>query len=151
MTLPLTHIDSAFTTQYKGFLETLRCIAEQLGIWPGVFFSTLSFWNCFGENGMAENNNNYIGLYHFLYRRGLPRLIIEFIIFMHGRACSVAAGRDVACRVSTTERTDVDCTDVACRVSTGRNRDETGTEQGRNRDGTGTGTGAGRRVVRWLK
>lgn len=34
-------------------------------IWPDVFFGVLSFWNCFDENGIAKNNNNYIGLYHF--------------------------------------------------------------------------------------
>lgn len=83
---------------------------EIQNIWPGVFFGALSFWNCFGENGMAENNPNYIGLYHFKSDNNhVPTgQTIEQLVERMG-----AAGRDVACRVSTTERTDVDCTDVA--------------------------------------
>ena len=95
MNQTLSHIDSAFTCQYKGLLGTQHGIAEQLAILQGVFFGAISFCNCFGENGFTENKNKYIGLYHFKPdNHHVPTgKTIEQLV----RACC----RDVACRVLT--------------------------------------------------
>ena len=33
-------------------------------IWPGIFFGTISFWNCFGD-GIKTPDSEYIGLYEY--------------------------------------------------------------------------------------
>lgn len=74
-----THIDSPFTNQYKGLLETQQRIASQL------------------EHYSFDSSGNEIS--RAVYDR--------MMAFWYFEAC-----RDVACRVSTPERADVDCTDM---------------------------------------
>jgi len=77
-------------------------------IWPEVFFGALSFWNCFGENGLDKNNNNNIGLYNFKTDnhhvptgQTIEQLVVAIISHCTNAACRDVACRDAACHVST--------------------------------------------------